>query len=302
MTSTVRIAQLSDTHFLEDGEAPEGGHAYDTDEAFEAVADHLGGRVADHGELDLVVVTGDVADHGRPAQYRKAADAFARLQAPVAVCPGNHDFDVPFTAGIGRPGVSAPRAVEVGSWAFLFADSSAGMMEPGEHGLPVDPPGETRLHTNGSLGAREAAVVRQMYEQTTAEHVFIWLHHPPGVEVPMIRDDAYSNEWRQALADLDRVRGFGGGHTHIPDQYDFDGRPVFVAPSLKNNFSLEPRSWLPPGYRTYDFSPDGSVSSELHLVDDERWPRRPFGRALASLFNGELTYAELAEIAARRAG
>jgi hypothetical protein len=69
---------------------------------------------------------------------------------------------------------------------------------------------------------------------------------------------------------------------------------------LKNNFSLEPQTWLPPGYRTYEFSPDGSIQSSLHLVDDARWPRKPFGRALKSLFMGEITFAQLEEIAARR--
>jgi len=298
MTSPVRIAQLSDTHFLENGAAPEGGHAYDTAAAFDAVVDHLG----DHGHLDLVVVTGDVADHGRPAQYRMAADAFARLQAPVNVCPGNHDFDNPFTAGMGRPGVSTSRLVEAGPWAFVFVDSSAGLMELDEHGLPVDPPGEDRLHNNGVLGGREAALVARLCEQSSAEHVFVWLHHPPGVETPFVYNEPYNDEWRQVVTAVDRIRGFGGGHTHIPDRWELEGRPVFVAPSLKNNFSLEPKTWLPPGYRTYEFWPDGTIQSNLHLVDDERWPRRPFGRALTSLFMGEITFEELAAIAARRAG
>ena len=32
---TIRIGQLSDTHFLEDGAEPEGGFAYDTGAAFQ---------------------------------------------------------------------------------------------------------------------------------------------------------------------------------------------------------------------------------------------------------------------------
>ena len=66
MNDPIRIVQLSDTHFLEDGAEPEGGVAYNTDEAFEAIFDHIG----KHENLDLVVVTGDVADHGRRAQYQ----------------------------------------------------------------------------------------------------------------------------------------------------------------------------------------------------------------------------------------
>ena len=75
---------------------------------------------------------------------------------------------------------------------------------------------------------------------------------------------------------------------------------MFVAPSLKNNFDLLASTWLPPGYRSYEFHVDGTVTSEVHLVDDERWPRRPFGRAIRSLLMGEISYAQLADIAARR--
>ena len=48
----LRIAQLSDTHFLAPGEAAEGGFAYDTAQAFEAVL----AAVEDHDPYDLVVV------------------------------------------------------------------------------------------------------------------------------------------------------------------------------------------------------------------------------------------------------
>jgi butyrate kinase len=38
------------------------------------------------------------------------------------------------------------------------------------------------------------------------------------------------------------------------------------------------------------------------LVDDERWPRLPFGSLLSSLFQGEITHSELSEIIAGRSG
>ena len=82
MTDTISILQLSDTHFLDDGAEAEGGGAYNTSEAFDAVFDHIG----DHEHLDMVVVTGDVADHGKAGEYRKAADAFSRFRVPVNVC------------------------------------------------------------------------------------------------------------------------------------------------------------------------------------------------------------------------
>lgn len=296
MTESIRIAQLSDTHFLEQDALPEGGHSYDTDAAFDAVLAHLG----DQPPVEMVVVTGDIADHGRSAQYRKASAAFARLPAPVNVCPGNHDFEAPFRAGVARPSVSTSRVVKIDNWAFLFVDSNAGVMESNRAGLRIDPPDGLRLNTNGLLGSHEAAWIAQMCEATTADHVFVWLHHPPGVPVPMTYSEEYAREWRTLLADHPIVRGLGSGHTHIPDEYRLAGRPVFVSPSLKNNFSLDPQTWLPPGYRIYEFSPNGSIASNVHLIDDERWPRRPYGRALRSLFMGEITFDQLREIAARQ--
>lgn len=298
MADPVRMIHLSDTHFLEDGAEAEGGHSYDTDAAFEAVLGHMG----DHSGHDMVVVTGDVADHGRPDQYKKAAAAFSRFDVPVNVTPGNHDRDQTFTAGMGRPGVATSRVIEAGPWAFLFVDSSAGNMVLHPSGRHVDPEDYgLRLHSDGSLGEREAAWVRDMCAATSAEHVFVWVHHPPGCPVPMLKADEYTAEWAALVADLPEIRGFGAGHTHIPASYEFHGRPVHVAPSLKNSFDLVNDTWLPPGYRTYRFEADGSLSSELHLADDQRWPRRPMGRAIKALFMGELTHEQLREIVARRA-
>ena len=294
---TLRVAQLSDTHFIEPGLEPEGGAAYDTAEAYEAVFDHLIGN----GAFDLVVVTGDVADHGRPEQYEIAAAALARLPAPVYVVPGNHDFDATFRNGFPQQVIHSPRVTHHGPWAFVYADSNAGGMTPDDTGRLVDPEGEERLHRNGTLGAAESAWLSAATAGHDAQHVFVWLHHPPNADVPMANDAAYTAEWQGIVADRPKIRAFGAGHTHIPSTYSFEGRHVHVAPSLKNNFDLDANTWLPPGYRTYEFHDDGTVTSEVHLIDDERWPRTPFGRALRSLFMGELSFTELAEIVARRA-
>ncbi len=296
MSEVLHVAQLSDTHFLEAGLQPEGGHSYDTSEAFEAVLDHL----RDQPALDLVVVTGDIADQGRPEQYDIAATALERLPAPVYVCPGNHDAADPFRSGLSSPDIHTPRLTHHGPWAFVYADSNAGVMTPDDTGRLVDPSTDERLHRNGALGEHETAWLRAATAGHDADHVFVWVHHPPDADVPMANDPAYAAEWAAVLADRPKVRGFAAGHTHIPSTYTFADRPVFVAPALKNNFDLEANTWLPPGYRTYRFHPHGTVTSELHLVDDDRWPRQPFGRALRSLFMGELTFNELAEIIARR--
>ncbi len=293
----VRVAQLSDTHFLTDADDAEGGFAYDTAAAFEAVLADLDGGEA----LDLVCVTGDIADHGRAPQYARAAEAFARLPAPVNVCPGNHDQQLAFGAGMGRPGVGTSRVIETGVWCFLFVDSNAGVMTVGDDGLVRDPDDYgDRLHRNGALGSAEAAWIRAMHDATTAEHVFVWLHHPPDPPAPLSHDADYAAEWAALMPDLPKVRGFGGGHTHVPDDYSFAGVPAFVSPAFKNNFDLEAGTLLPPGYRRYEFATDGTISSETRLVGEDTWPRHPLGRSVMALLRAEITYAEFDEIVARR--
>lgn len=295
--SAIRVVQLSDTHFLEDDAEPEGGFAYDTAAAFDAVFDHAGAAAG----ADLVVVTGDIADHGRVAQYHRAARAFERFEAPVNVCPGNHDQDVTFTLGMGRPRIGTSRVIEAGDWCFLFVDSNAGVMVPDGVGRHIDPPDpDARLHRNGSLGSREQAWIRAMCDATSAPHIFIWVHHPPAAPVGLTADAAYDAEWAELLPKLPKVRGLGGGHTHVPGDHVFGDHAVFVSPALKNNFDLGARTFLPPGYRTYEFASDGAITSDTRLVDDDRWPRSPMPRSVVALLTGELSTSEFNEIVARR--
>lgn len=292
-----RVIQLSDTHFLADGDDPEGGFAYDTNQAFDAVCEDIAGL--DGPTIDFVAVTGDIADHGRLNQYRQAAEAFARLDLPVNACPGNHDQHAYFGA-VARTTIATSRVMHVDNWCHLFVDSNAGVLRPDAAGNLVDPDNYVdRLHTNGNLGVREAAWIREQSAATDADHVFIWLHHPPQPAAPLCADDRYAAEWKPVIADIATLRGMAGGHTHVPGDYVFEGVPMFMAPSFKNNFDLHARTLLPPGYRTFDFGDDGSVNSGVRLTDHERWPRLPYGNAVHGLLMGEISWDQFDEIMAR---
>lgn len=293
---TIRIGQLSDTHFLEPGEPPEGGFGYDIAAGFDLVRADMTSH-----DLDLIVVTGDVADHGRPAQYRLALEAFERLDAPVLVTPGNHDQDAPFWVGMGAVNVSTPRVVHRENWCFAFVDSNVGLMVDDGDGHRVDPDYHERLWGNGLLGPAEAAWLRQVCGTTDAEHVFVWVHHPPGIGNGAVGPTAaYETEWKSLLDDLPIIRGIGAGHTHVPMSIEFVGRPVHICPALKNNFDLEADTFLPPGWRSYRFEADGTVESTMELVDHERFPRHKLPRSVAALMHGDISHDEFEAIVARR--
>ncbi len=82
------VAHLSDTHF---GNRP--GVADRSRRVVEAVA-----RI----RPDVVVVTGDVADHGRPEEYAEALAVLGSLPGPVLWGTGNHDVREAVRRGAAR--------------------------------------------------------------------------------------------------------------------------------------------------------------------------------------------------------
>ena len=83
----IAIAQVSDVHL--DGSPERARRA-------RAVMDRLrGGRAP----LDAVLVTGDIADHGRPSEYEEARTILS-APCPVLFLPGNHDERDAFRRGL----------------------------------------------------------------------------------------------------------------------------------------------------------------------------------------------------------
>ncbi|GAB3987189.1 hypothetical protein GCM10029978_104930 [Actinoallomurus acanthiterrae] len=77
------FAHLSDTHL--DGAARAAART----EAVMAYLDRL------PYDLDAVLVTGDIADHGLATEYEEARAVLASRH-PVLTCPGNHDVRAPY--------------------------------------------------------------------------------------------------------------------------------------------------------------------------------------------------------------
>ena len=85
---------------------------------------------------DVLVVSGDVADHGLPEEYAEARAWLDRWEGPLAVCPGNHDVRDAFVAGLG---IGTRTVVETGGSRFVMLDSlidadETGRVDPGRLG------------------------------------------------------------------------------------------------------------------------------------------------------------------------
>ncbi|HEU5032270.1 MAG TPA: metallophosphoesterase [Spirillospora sp.] len=232
----ITFAQLSDTH-LDGGER--------AGERARRVMRHLDGL-----PLDAVLVTGDIADHGAPAEYEEARDVL-RSPHPVLTCPGNHDKREPFRkALLGEEPSGAPvdRVHEIGGAVFAMCDSSV----PGEdHGFLAD---ETLAWLDGVLGDRPEAPA------------FVCFHHPPvTLGVPYVDGIRLFGADRLSAV-LDRhpqVVAVLCGHAHTAAATTFAGRPLLVAPGVVSTIRLPGQDGAVADYE----APPGVA---FHTLDDER--------------------------------
>ena len=199
---------------------------------------------------DVVLVTGDIADHGDEAEYERVRE-LVDLDVPVLYCPGNHDVRGPYRKALLRETGSdepANRAYEISGVLFLMADSSV----PGRNeGLLDDATLEwldDRLGTHPDLPA------------------FVCFHHPPVLlGMPFVDSIRQFGADRLAavVAKHPQIVALLCGHAHTPAVSMFAGRPLLVAPGVVST------SVLPfEGDAVVDLGLPPMIA--LHLLDRER--------------------------------
>jgi Icc protein len=201
------------------------------------------------GDLDAVLATGDLADHGLAAEYEQVAKMLS-VRHKVLHCPGNHDVRAAYREVLlGEEPGDAPinQVHEVGGATFLMCDSSI----PGrDDGYLAD---ETIDWMDRTLG------------QDSEAPAFICFHHPPVLlHHPLV--DGIRQHGEERLAKLmrrhPRVLAVFCGHAHTGAATTFAGRPLLVAPGVVSTAVLP-------------WEPDGPVSLELppavtfHVLDDD---------------------------------
>ena len=199
--------------------------------------------------VDVVLVTGDIADHGTEAEYERARDLLD-LPLPVLFCPGNHDVRAAFRKVLlGETPEDTPvnHAYRVGGALFAMCDSSI----PGrDDGVLAD---QTLDWLDAELGA------------AADMPAFVCFHHPPVVlGVPFVdRIRQYSTQRLSTLIKHHpNVVAVLCGHAHTPAASTFAGKPLLVAPGVVSTLLLP-------------FESDAVVDEELppmlalHILDQD---------------------------------
>jgi 3',5'-cyclic AMP phosphodiesterase CpdA len=197
---------------------------------------------------DVLVVTGDVADHGLAHEYAEARAWLDRWPGAVAVCLGNHDVRSAYVEGLSR---DARSVVEHGGFRFVMLDSLVDAVA----GERVD---------EGRLGADQLGWLdRQL--GASDDPTFVCLHHPPttiGLELmdPIRLMDA--DDLAAVLDHHPHVLAVLVGHAHTMGTTTFAGRPLLIGGGVVSAVTIDAEQvdtvWYaaPPTFA-------------LHLVDEQ---------------------------------
>ena len=241
------IAHVTDTHF--------GNDVHDPGPRNAAVMDHL---LAMAPRPDVLVVTGDVADHGHAGEYAEARAWLDRWKGPLAVCPGNHDVRAAYVAGLGLPARTVVDAVGV---RFVMLDSLVDADETGR----VDP---------GRLGDEQLAWLDARLAEDDRP-VYVCLHHPPttiGLElmdpIRLLDGDALAAVVRRHA----HVVATLVGHAHTMAATTFAGRPLLIGGGVVSTVTADaetpPTLWYdaPPTFALHLVGEDGRVTTHWRAL------------------------------------
>jgi 3',5'-cyclic AMP phosphodiesterase CpdA len=166
---------------------------------------------------DVVVLSGDITQRARPAQFRAAKACVERLGAPVLAIPGNHDialFDL--WARLTRPYARFS--------AVFGADLEPVFTSPDWLVVGVNTT-RARRHRHGEVSAAQIERVTRLLANASPRQLRVVVVHQP-VAVPLdserhnlLRGHAQATRaWAAAGADL-----VLGGHIHLPFTLALDG-------------------------------------------------------------------------------
>jgi Icc protein len=213
---------------------------------------------------DCVVLTGDLADHGEPAEYEAALALLGGLDIPVHAVPGNHDHAprmLQALAGAGhvRAAEGEPERcyyrVDYPGLRLFCCDSSV----PGRH--------------DGELGPTQLAWLDRELGRDPEVPAILAMHHhpvPSGIafmDTIMLSD---ADDLAAVLRGHPPLTRILTGHLHRPSAAMFAGALVTSAPSthLQVHLDLGPLQRLalvdePPGILLHHLQ---GASAVTHLV------------------------------------
>ena len=170
---------------------------------------------------DMLVLSGDITDHGDRHSFERTAELLAECPFPIWPMVGNHDTRAELLNAF--PQVRADDGfvhyvLEQEGLRIVLLDT----LEEGRHG--------------GAFCERRQAWLEARLDEAPETPTLIFMHHPPVVSGIEWMDPGADEPWVQRLAAAlrgrEQVLAIHCGHLHRPLAASFEGIPLCVTPSV----------------------------------------------------------------------
>jgi Icc protein len=246
------ILQISDSHILPNpGETLLG---IDTDYYFRAVLEQA---FASEHRFDLILFTGDLAQHPGRSNYQHILKTLEAYETPCVCLPGNHDDYDLMQEILNTELVNCRKQVFLGNWQIISLNSQ----------VPGAP--------EGYLSNQELTFLEQCLDTYPDHYALIAMHHhclsvnSPWMDTMMIGN---AQELFAIINKHPNVKAVTFGHIHQAIELDAGSVQAWGSPSTC--FQFQPGSTqlvvvdTPPGYRLIQLSADGQLESEVHHLPE----------------------------------
>ncbi|GAB4476511.1 MAG: phosphodiesterase [Erythrobacter tepidarius] len=216
-SQAVLIAQMTDIHV---GFAPDDKPEELNLTRFRATLERLR---SGPNMPDMLVLSGDITDHGDAESFAKAADLLREIPFPIAPMVGNHD------SRAGLLGAFPQVTPADGGFLHYVIEARLGLriicldtLEEGRHG--------------GAFCEARARWLADRLGEAPDQPTLIFMHHPPVVAGIEWMDPGQHEPWmerlREVLTGQSQVQAIHCGHLHRPITTRFAGIPLGVTPSV----------------------------------------------------------------------
>jgi len=218
---------------------------------------------------DLVVLTGDLVDLGRPDEYVWLRNLLGPLQQRLIVVPGNHDEREAMRAAFAGDGYLPAR----GFLQFAIDDHYPLRIVGLDTVIPCQGGGE--------LCAARLEWLETTLARDSGRPTLLLMHHPPFL-TGIAHMDAIGLAGREAFTEIvarhPQIELILCGHLHRNIQTTVGGRRALTCPSPAHQVALDLRSdapsgfaMEPPGYMLHWWN-EGRIVSHSAVIGDYEGP------------------------------
>jgi 3',5'-cyclic AMP phosphodiesterase CpdA len=232
-----KLIQLSDLHLVSPGKLT--SKVLDTNAILEETINEILSKKDYFGQIDGLVVTGDISDDGSMESYLSAYEKLSKLNVPILVVPGNHDLRDPMRK-VFHENVQFSKNSSQFDWVFEIDETLI-------IGLDTLVEGENF----GFLEEKSLDFLSHQLSNNSGSDLVLLIHHPPIKTGIYFMDQiglTNTSDLSECLKATDRPIKILCGHVHGVYHGLLGIHPVVSAPSICSAFEFNRQEFAPVGF------------------------------------------------------